>query len=213
MNTSFREHERAVLQIVKSLEDDGYAVIREPAQNHFPFDLEGYTPDLLAVKDQEKLVIEVKIRGSAASLDRYKAVIQKIEGNPGWRFLIKNIVDNHPPVNTQSSQIADPDSIRAYLEKAHAVARTGAPEMAIPYIWNAIIALLRLEAKKLGLDTAGLTDRSLINQLYSMGGISQANYERLLNWNQLRNSIVHAMNTSVADKDVEEMIHFAYSLL
>lgn len=213
MNTSFREHERAVLQIVKSLEDDGYAVIREPTQNHFPFDLEGYTPDLLAVKGQERLVIEVKIRGSAATFDRYKALIQKIESNPGWRFLIKNIVDTPALVNTQSSQISDPDSIRAYLEKAQSVARTGAPEMAIPYIWNAIIALLRLEAKKLGLDTGGLTDRSLVNQLYSMGGISQENHERLLNWNQVRNSIVHAMSTSVAEKDVEEMTHFAFSLL
>ncbi len=46
--------------IAKKLSNEGYDVIIPNSPSDLPFDLEGYCPDLIATKNNQGLIIEIK---------------------------------------------------------------------------------------------------------------------------------------------------------
>lgn len=213
MNSAFAKHERIVGKLANTLEERGYSVLSDPAETDIPFSLEGYIPDLVAKKPNDNLIVEVKIRDSPEQALRYRRVVELVESHPGWRFLIQTVSDLSQPERTPTEAPLDVDSIREYFEKVSHVFELGSPELAFPYIWNSIVGLLRVDALQEGLPFEGLTDRSLVNQFYSLGGISNADHERLLRWNRLRNEVVHSTNPKIEPETVTEAAKFVKDLL
>lgn len=212
MNIAFREHESAARIIAKELEDNGYAVFLEPAPEQIPFSLGGYRPDLLATKDNDNLIIEIKSKKSAKILERYRKVADIIQAHPGWKFLVKTFADAPRIEETAAPSVSDIKTIAKHLEKAERAASSDAPELAIPYLWNIIISLLRNKAIDTAPKFSELPDRSLINQLYSLGELSVEQYEALRKWQELRNQAIHNLEFSVDSKEVKAMLAFGQRL-
>lgn len=214
MSLAFREHEQAVRMLAKELEDDGYTVVMEPSPDRLPFALEGgYVPDLLATKADENLLVEVKSRRTSDVMQRYRNVVNTVKAHPGWRFLIKTFADAALIREKSSLSLTDLEEIRRYFAKAQGVVSSGHPELAIPYFWNAIVALLRHKAARAGIAFSELSDRSLVNQLYTLGELSAEQHAALMGWHTLRNRAVHELGFSVAAEDVAAMSGFAEALL
>lgn len=212
MNLAFREHERAARIIAKELEDEGYAVFVEPTPDQIPFSLEGYAPDLLATKADDNMIIEIKSRRSPELLERYRKVIDIIQAHPGWKFFVRTISDASGMEEVAATGVPDMEVINRYLEKAKKVASSGAPELAVPYLWNVMIAMLRNKAVMVAPEVHELPDRSLVNQLYSLGEISTEQHESLRKWYELRNKAVHDLDFAADSKEVEAMLVFAQML-
>ena len=170
-------------------------------------------PDLVATKSDDKLIVEVKLKDDPRNLERYRKVIDIVKSNPGWRFLIQTVSENWQPERTPTKASLDIASIHSYFSKTSKILATGVPELAIPYLWNAIIGLLRVNASRDGVEYEGITDRSLINRIYSSGLISKSDHERLLNWNHLRNEVVHNTNPQVDSQTAHEVAQYAQKLL
>ncbi len=213
MNSTLREHERLVRIVAKQLEDEGYAVVQEPSPQQLPFSLGGYIPDLLATKSDDKLMVEIKLRGRSDQPERYRKVIDIVQAHPGWRFLIKTYADTPERDQLPGATTMNLDAIEAYLARAEKVASTAGAELAVPYLWNTLMALLRHKLSDPDLQRTGLSDRSLINQLYTLGELSFAEYERLVEWNGLRNRAVHDVGFSVATDEVAAMTKLATARL
>ncbi|EDN67721.1 hypothetical protein BGP_4960 [Beggiatoa sp. PS] len=90
MNIALREHEKAARIVAKELEDDGYTVIFEPSPEQIPFSLDTYIPDLLATKNNDNLIIEIKTRDIPNIMNRYRKVIEIIQTHPDWKFFNKD---------------------------------------------------------------------------------------------------------------------------
>jgi REase_AHJR-like len=213
MNTTFAEHEKIAKQVGKELESYGYSVMFTPSSEHIPFSLEGYTPDLLATKHGEHLIIEIKPRSSAEHAARFRKIIDIVEKHPGWKFLIKTISDIPDDQTRDAGELIGIDAIESYVQKADRIVETGSPELSIPYFWNALISVLRLRASRESVPFVELTDRSLINHLYTMGLISSDDYEKLKEWNHLRNEVVHSVTFQVDPASIEELSHFTRNLI
>lgn len=216
MNSGFAAHEKVVAQLANKLEADGYSVTTTPTETDVPFSLEGYVPDLVATKPGDNLVVEIKFRSQPRDLERYRRVIDTVESHPEWRFLLQTISDFEQPERTPTTAPLDVAAIQSYVEKISKILDAGIPDLAIPYLWNAIVGLLRVEASGEGLayeDIADIADRSLINRIYSSGLISSRDHERLLSWNQLRNEVIHNTNPQVDPRTVDEIRQYVATLL
>jgi len=211
MNIALREHEKAARIVAKELEDDGYTVIFEPSPEQIPFSLDTYIPDLLATKNNDNLIIEIKTRDIPNIMNRYRKVIEIIQTHPDWKFLIKTFAETTEKTKTSLAQVSIED-IHKYLEKVKKIYSVS-PELAIPYLWNTIIAFLRHKAVDVQVEYSELTDRSLINQLYTLGKISAEQHATLLKWNVLRNHAAHDLEFSVKPEDVSAMLAFINKLL
>ncbi len=212
MKNNFRDHDRVAMQIAKELENDGYSVILTPDAGCIPFSLEGYTPDLLASKGDDHLIVEIKTRESPEHPNRFRKVIEIIDKHPGWRFLIKTIADTVMEPKHVSSPVLPVATIETQLSKVESAIAAGLEELAIPYLWNAAIATLRHKAVETEIP-ADLSDRSLINQLYTMGELSRPDHENLTHWNQLRNFAVHAIPFKLDSGSVQAFEKYVKDLL
>lgn len=210
---SYEEHERVAIQLAKELEEDGYTVTLTPTADRIPFSLEGYVPDLLAEKGDDHLLIEIKLRESAEHTNRFRKVVEIVEKNPGWRFLVKTVSPARRNGEMASSKIIPMDAIEQYLDRAESIQSSGAGALSIPYFWNAAVALLMHKAERSGLSTAGLSDRSLINYIYTMGVISSDEREELMRWNELRNSAVHLVPFEADAQVVAALSKYTKTLL
>lgn len=213
MSIALREHEKLVRLVAKELEEDGYAVFLEPSPDLIPFSLLGYRPDVLATKADDNLIVEIKSRESPQSATRYRDVLRIIESHPGWRFLVKTSAELTTNGRADVDGLNDASAIEDYVRKAERVASTGACDLAVPYLWNAIVALLRHQLCMSAPEVMELSDRSLINRLYSLGEISAADYDRLRAWQQLRDRAVHDIGFSADAEHVAAMLRFARQLL
>ncbi len=213
MNIALREHEKVVRIVAKELEDDGYAVVFAPSPDQLSFSLGGYAPSLLATKAGDNLIVEVKRRQIPDIAKRYRKVADIIQDHPGWRFLIKTFANTAGRTKASLIQLTKLEEIHKYIIKYEAIFSSGNPELAIPYLWNAIIALLRHQASGVQIEFSELTDRSLVNQLYTLGKISAEQHATLLKWSELRNQAVHDLEFSAEPEDVSAMLAFANELV
>lgn len=199
-------------RLAKELESAGYVVVTAPTSDDVPFSLGGYIPDLVATKPDDKLIIEIKRPSPPGQVQPFRNVVEAVEAHPGWRFLIQTITDVREPDLMPTRTLTDVATIEGYLRKASRIMAMGAPELSFPYIWNAIVGLLRVQASREGIPHAELSDRSLINQLYTLGVISHPDLELLLQWSQLRNEAIHSMTPEIDDQAAKEAERFALRL-
>ncbi|MAS94065.1 MAG: hypothetical protein CMO55_12790 [Verrucomicrobiales bacterium] len=213
MNHPHKQHDRLVSQIAIELEADGYAVNRFPTREDVPFSLHGYIPDLIATKDNESLIIEIKSHESSEHVKYYRNIIETVEKHSGWKFLIKTVSSNPESETHINSSLVPISDIEEQLCKVERIFSVDSATMTVPFIWNIIVALLRHKANRDGIETSDFTDRSLINKSYSMGVISTSDYERLKSWKILRDSVVHSIPFTVDVSSVTPFLDYAKSLL
>ena len=89
MKTNSINSESANLtELARSYEAQGFTVKVLPAPADIPFDLGGYRADLLAEKEGQHLLIEVKHAGTPLSVDRLQSLAETVRQQPGWQLLL-----------------------------------------------------------------------------------------------------------------------------
>ena len=77
---------KAELQkVAERYEQNGYEVVVDPLPEDIPAFLQGYRPDLLAYKGDEKVAVEIKAAGEALN-EGVAFMAGIVNSQPGWRF-------------------------------------------------------------------------------------------------------------------------------
>jgi hypothetical protein len=198
---------RAERLIAKRYEELGYVVTLEPPRSAIPFPLEGFKPDILATKGNEKIIIEVKTPGARINPDVYFRVDQKVQQHPGWRFLLVTV--NEAELQEEASSAvsnANIESIQASLRTMDKLVEDS--EMAglvLPKLWTVYVSALRLLVLDEGVKLDDYPDLSLINRAYSAGVISIDEYEAARRLLALRNQAVHSLDTLATSADCKQL--------
>ena len=187
-----REH---LLQIAEEYQKKGYEVIFQPQHEDLPAFLEGYRPDIIAQREEDKVVIKIVSRLDNASAHYVHYLAEKIEKQPDWRFEV---------VMSNSNDLVDSASIEGSLEDTEIksripVARELADkdlESALLYAWSLAEATLRLLAQKEELSLSRLDPPYLLKRLVTDGVISKAEYQLLRNALVSRNAVAHGFKTT-----------------
>ena len=188
------QHDARIREIAERLRREGYDVVLEPRPADLPFDLGGYRPDLLARRDQDGLVLEVKVRASRLSFDTLRSVAEEVRRHPGWRFLLvtsEDISDNDLLVDEHDRDTWN--EIANRIEHARALLVQGDPEAAYMLTWIAFERMLRLQATRINLPIERLSPSIVIRQLYSVGELTIEQFDTALACQDVRNRVVHGL--------------------
>lgn len=126
---------------------DGFDVLIEPSPHQLPFDLGGYCPDLIAVKGETHLMIEVKPSASRVSVDRLQSLAQEIAQHAGWRFLLVTLDDvDAKTIPTTEGELPTWRELGDKVKRVDSLLDEGAFEPALLYLWSIFEAALRKRA-------------------------------------------------------------------
>lgn len=188
----------------RELTDDGWEVVSadQLADVLWPTPLSGLAPDIVARKGRELLVGEVKSRNSR-ELGDLNGLANAIATVPHARLEVFWLGDEPE---------SDParDLIREYVAEAATLLRSGHSKAAVATAWSALEGALIYYAAESraslppGERPAPQQAWSLLSQLYSLGYISDADYDRLHELRKQRNAAVHFTGEEAPDPaDIE----------
>ena len=167
----------------------GYEVAIEAPVGFLP----GVRADLIATKQDDKRVIEVKTRSSLRTDPSAERLACAVEAEPGWSF-DPVLVPEHVGVDTPEN--VDPlalDDIRHRLIDAESLFSGSQPEAAVLLAWSGCeAAVRRLLAKEAGGPSKAVSHvRHLLSEATMHGAISRQEHSRLKELASLRNAVIH----------------------
>lgn len=190
---------RAERLVAKSYEDQGYTVTFEPSQSDIPFPLHGYRPDILAIKGNERVLVEVKRAGTRVDTSRYVSIGEEAERH-GWKFMLVTVTPEQLSSSTEAPTVLpEIEMIRERLREIDRVHNViGNPTLVLPALWVVYIAALQSVCLKEDIHLGEVTDLSLINRAYSEGVLSVDEYEQARLFLNLRNEVVHSVTSAMS---------------
>lgn len=187
MNTPTDAAERRKLRsVARRYERDGYRVTMPGQGESLPAFLEGFTPDLIAESERDRVVIEVKrsdaVRGSNDLLE----IAERVSREPGWRFELVTT-----PSIEQVSALPE-GRVESIEGRVRQVIGIGLTDTAYVYASAVLEVLLRDLALQHGLRAAQMPSAQIARDLVSRGVISRETFDGLERARGFRNILVHA---------------------
>lgn len=175
---------RRLLEVAREYRNRGYQVQIEPSDP--PAFLQDLTPDLVALSEDDNVVVEIVSRESIGHRERLERLAESVEAMSGWRFEL--VVTNPQKQPTQDISLAE---AKSRLSQAGQLKEQGALAAALLVAWSAAEAVLRQGATREGVDNTQLTPVRLVKTLYSLGILTRGEYERLEDAAEARNAAAH----------------------
>jgi hypothetical protein len=192
METRIEELQKQRIQeIGREYQTKGYDITVYPKQTQLPDFLAEFQPHIIARRDDETVIIEVKSRASLAKSPYLRELARAIEDHSGWRFelVIANPKADMPAVeNTHSLGMED---IENKIETAKTLLEAHPPEAALMLAWSATEATLRLLASREDISLRRTDSPYLLKQLATYAVISRDEYHFLVKAMKLRNAVAH----------------------
>jgi hypothetical protein len=201
-------------RVIEKYESEGYRVTRAAGTGAVPAEIAHLRSqiDLIAQREGEYVVIEVKRRDQLYEINPLEMAIQR--DLPGFRYDL--VV--YPPSGVDGIPLEDgePDSeyVESLLEEAHQLLDIGKSRGAFLVASSAIESTMRNAARRERLDIGAGDPRFVLKTLYSNGVMSYEDYDRLIHCLDKRNRLVHGLSAgSLEPNDVRFMVEFARHLL
>jgi hypothetical protein len=170
---------------------------------------------MIAYKDQESVVVEVKPREDLTASGYLVDLANVVNAQQGWRFDLAVVNPKTPPLVGVDVESLGHAEIVARIRTIHQLVNERQDEAAILLAWSTVEAALRLIAERQEITLANDQPDFVIKKLYSLGVLSQEDYEVLQRGLRTRNIIVHGFRmpgpepylakTLIAK--VEELLH------
>jgi uncharacterized protein YutE (UPF0331/DUF86 family) len=200
--------EIVVERLIPDLQAEGYDVIREPSRRMLPAFLGEYSPDLIALKTDSKLAIEVK-SGEKRDSQSLETIAKLFKGHDDWEFRVIWLPLGE---KSPSPRIQGKETILAAYEQCKMLAKQGHHSPAMLLSWATLEAIGRnlMTRELLRPQTPGR-----VIEFMAQNGIATPNEaDRLRTFAKIRNSLIHGeLDAAVTDKQTEEMLGILGSII
>lgn len=194
----------AIHDVAQQYRADGFEVTVQPGPDMLPSFAAGRDIDILAVKGDEHVIVEVKetqqqLR-SDATLSR---LVELANTLPGWRVDLV-VLNSDALVEKAPLEIVEPSIDTTLHDLDHAERTSGNGERSSSFIiaWAALESAMRRAARANGLEIKNISPSFLLNTLYANGLLERAEFDQLTGHLRLRNSLVHGLNAPQFNRDV-----------
>lgn len=193
MATSYEIAERRRLtSVAQELRKAGYSVMVHPDEDSLPEFLRGLQPDLVAIGNGEKVVVEVKSRRSLRDpASKLKELAEAVSRQPDWRL---DLVVTNPRSHSLGLPMGDepdPAEIQSRIGVAREMLDDGQGELAALIAWSAAEAVLRKVAQSHDVMLDRLQPESILKHLYVVGLLGDDEFDVLQQALSERNYIAH----------------------
>ncbi len=207
-STSVTEHEcRRLFSVASEYEERGYEVRLQPAAGDMPEFFMGFEPDLIATRNGESVVVEVKARKDLANAQAITALEATVRDRPGWRFEL--IIDG---LESEYGRSLGAPQIGMSLEEANELLEGGHVVAALLLMWAATEGILRLLAARENIELESLAPGYVTTRLYTLGLLGREQYRILDEAVRLRNQAAHGFQVSVTRQDLANVATIAREL-
>ena len=166
--------------------------------------MDGFAADLVARKDDEWRVVEVKTRASIGADPRIAELAGVVGAKSGWSFDLV-IVPEPERLSAPSEAIPfDESEVQRRIGAATLLLDAGHGEAALLMAWSACEALLRLHNAQVEVasDARITTANYVLEEAAHLGVIFHEQYSRLLEIARCRNAVAHGFTH---DDDAEAL--------
>jgi hypothetical protein len=211
--TDLVTNERAAIrQYADWYSQQGYQVSVEPSPGELPEFLRALAPDMIARRNGENIVVEIKT-SSPASFEQVQRLARALEHRAGWRLQVvyTDIADPEwaPPAELPdiSELLARLTSVGSADEGDHV-----APQFLL--LWSIIEAAARHRLSSLKIPpTRRISSSALLKMLLTDGIIEEDSYAVLRHGLAVRNAIAHGFLNQPIDEALFEQLRTAAELL
>ena len=206
--TSERE---AIKQYADWYSRQGYQVSVEPSPRELPEFLRTLAPDMIARRDGENIVVEIKT-SSPASFEQVQRLARALEHRAGWKLQVV-YADLDDPEWAPPPELPDISELTRLVSVASADAGDhGASQFLL--LWSIIEAAARHRLSSLKIPpTRRISSSALLKMLLTEGIIEEDNYAVLRHGLAVRNAIAHGFLNQPIDEDLFEQLRTAAGLL
>jgi hypothetical protein len=191
-------YEQKIQSTAQELIDSGYKVSIEPSSSDLPFDLGSYRPNLIATKDNEGLILEIKTTSNRLSIDRFQSIAEQISTHNGWRFLLITLDDTSESILPSSEQdLPSWEELKTRLSSLETLIQNSFFEPSLLFLSSILEATLRKRAIDRNIPIWRLPEKNLLNHLFSSGEISMSDFDIFKKCLELRNKVAHGLATSI----------------
>lgn len=190
MTSAVERERRKIQQLAREYRKKGYEVTVTPKPADLPRALQGFTPDLVARKPGDNLVIEVKTLRTATSgqLSKLAGVVENL---PDWRFELVMTNPRNPLGVEPSARLLNKAEVHARFLTARRLLQDEMVEPAALIAWSAIEGITRLIADHEGMNVEAKGPSFVLKQLFSRGLLAKTAYTVFEKGLEMRNAIVH----------------------
>ena len=208
--TSERE---AIRQYADWYSRQGYQVSIEPSPRELPEFLRTLAPDLIAHRDDENVVVEIKT-SSPASFEQVQRLARALEHRAGWKLRVV-YADLPDPEWAPPSELPATADLMARLDGLSAKAGADDPNrLHFLLLWSIIEAAARHRLSALNISpTRRISSSALTKMLLTEGIIEEGEYLVLRKALAVRNAIAHGFLNQTVDTALFEQIREAARLL
>lgn len=171
---------------------EGFEVVRQPGPGDVPFELFGYRPDLLARKEEQHLLIDVRTPGLPLPMEQMAEVAREVRKLPGWRYHVFTLDDVPEDAPGVPGPLPAWPELRRRVDEAVRLAQScTSPEAAVLALWSAVEGMLRKKAEDAGIPVERKPLPSLLGILYSMHELTLQQHDALRAALGIRGRLIH----------------------
>ncbi|MBK1987876.1 hypothetical protein A0J48_010050 [Sphaerospermopsis aphanizomenoides BCCUSP55] len=217
INNTRSLHDEKVKSLADKYTNEGFRVLVEPKKDELPelpFDLGNYLPDILAIKNESGLIIEVKTSLSRVSVDNLQAIANKISRHPGWRFLLVTLEDiEAESLPGLTEQLPSWQELIDYLSQTQKLIESNEIEPAYLFLWSIFEGALRKRAVEVSIPVERLPLIKLLKQMYSLGELSISQSDTIQACLKERNRLAHGYIQKLNWEVLLAFVNLVFTLL
>jgi Holliday junction resolvase len=210
--SNFKNIERRIREIVKDYESKGYKVYINPNQLHLPSFLKNYEPDILAKKENDNVIIEVKTRNDRLNLQRFENLAKEIDKRKDWRFEMVFTNQKEKVLEPTYQNILSELEINNRILEINKLVELRSFEASFLLSWSTIEAVLRNKLRNEKFDTNRKTTVSIMKTMFSLGLINQHDYKALQKGNTYRNNLIHGFEQNIDRFSIQNILQLINNL-
>lgn len=204
---------RRVADVAASYRASGYRVTPSPSPNQLPGFLAGYQPDLLAEREGEHVLVEVKTAATPSDDEHYRELAERVQTHPEWRVDLVVLGTSDRLLLGGELPVLPASDVERRYEEAHSLAASGHDDAAVLIAWAATEGALRLLAERNAVPVQRASTSALLKQLTALGVIAREQYDTLWTLYQERNAIAHGFAAQRVPHSAEQVIGVGRELL
>jgi uncharacterized protein YutE (UPF0331/DUF86 family) len=207
------------LELARKYSKQGFEVLKAPRGDKLPEFLRhfNFQPDLIATSEKQKYVIEVTSRKSAKDLDRLAPIIEAINKEPSWEFLL--VMTNPRESRDFKNAPLHFDEIQLVLKRVRALSELSKQadneydEAVFLFAWTVIEATLRMYLHEERQSKPPRTTKSLIRDAVIQGFVDRREGDYLNQMMDIRNAISHGVRSQrVSRIDLDKLLKITTAL-
>ena len=168
------DRRRSLRAAARQYRKQGYDVVEHPSREQLPPFLLGFSPGLIALRDDDHVVVEAKSREELKGSNEFVALATVIDQQEGWRLELIHLASRRP-----AAVGPDKAKLDVLAARSRAAQEAGLQDAALIYALSVLEELIREVGAQHGIKVLRLSARAIARDLVFLGVVGGETVEAL----------------------------------